>query len=66
MTMIVQEIGAGGDLFASIRERGPFPEQIARLYFTQMCQAVLYCHQNGVVHRYVAAVRAPGCRPRPP
>ncbi|CEP03328.1 Protein kinase domain-containing protein [Plasmodiophora brassicae] len=51
VTMIVQEIGAGGDLFASIRERGPFPEQIARLYFTQMCQAVLYCHQNGVVHR---------------
>jgi len=39
---IVQELAAGGELFGLLMQCGPFPEDIARLYFTQLISGFLF------------------------
>lgn len=48
---LVMELAADGDMFSVINKRGPFPEWKARSYFSQLLDAVLYCHRRGVYHR---------------
>lgn len=48
---LIMELAIDGDLFTFINKNGPLPEWRAREYFTQMVDAVLYCHAQGVYHR---------------
>mmetsp|Transcript_113022 Transcript_113022/g.319765 ORF Transcript_113022/g.319765 Transcript_113022/m.319765 type:complete len:396 (-) Transcript_113022:127-1314(-) len=48
---LVMELAMGGDLLHSILEDGHFVEPQAGQLFAQMCEAVIYLHRRGVVHR---------------
>ena len=51
LLVIIQEIAAGGELFAMLMQCGALPEPVARVYFTQLLDAIEHCHARGVVHR---------------
>lgn len=44
------EICAGGELFDYLVEKGRLTEDEARAIFGQLCLAVAYVHEQGVVH----------------
>lgn len=48
---IVTDYIAGGDLFDLIKKSKKFNENVARLYFTQLCEGIQYLHHQGIVHR---------------
>ena len=48
---IVMEEATGGDLLNTVRRMKRVSEKQAAIWFRQMCDAVDYCHQRGVVHR---------------
>jgi 5'-AMP-activated protein kinase catalytic alpha subunit len=48
---IVLELVTGGELFDEIVKEGKLIPEDARMYFRQLCEAVLYCHSKGVSHR---------------
>jgi serine/threonine protein kinase len=48
---LVTELCAGGELFDYLVEQGRIDELEARTLFGQLCLAVAYCHDQGVVHR---------------
>lgn len=48
---IVLELITGGELFDEIVAAGRFEENVARMYFKQLCAGVSYCHSQGVSHR---------------
>ena len=50
---IVTELTKGGDLFDFIigSEEQKLDEDIARIYFKQILNAVAHCHQHGIAHR---------------
>jgi serine/threonine protein kinase len=48
---LVTELCAGGELFDYLVEQGRIDEFEARTLFGQLCLAVAYCHNQGVVHR---------------
>lgn len=48
---LVTELIDGGDLFDRLADKRILSEQEARLYFTQIGQALEYCHRAGVCHR---------------
>ena len=41
----------GGDLFDYIVEKSRLPEDLARKLFRQLVSAVMYIHENFIVHR---------------
>lgn len=43
---------SGGELFDHIVERGFYSEKDASVLVNQLCEAVNFMHQHGVVHRY--------------
>jgi len=45
------ELCDGGELFDRIIDKGQFSESEARQIFTQMLQAIYYCHTKGIAHR---------------
>lgn len=52
LTMVVlRRYCEGGELFDRIIAQGKMTEAEARLYFTQMMQALNYCHSNKICHR---------------
>ncbi len=51
VTFVVTELAVGGELFGLLMHCGPFPEDIARLYFTQLIAGLEYCHTRGIIHR---------------
>jgi len=48
---MVSELCAGGELYDYLVERGSLPEAEARRLFGQLCLAVAYIHERGIVHR---------------
>jgi serine/threonine protein kinase len=48
---LVTELCSGGELFDYLAEKTRFDEYEARTLFGQLCLAVAYCHDQGVVHR---------------
>ncbi|KAK6914015.1 Protein kinase domain [Dillenia turbinata] len=48
---LVMELATNGELFNKIAKRGRLTESSARRYFQQLVSALIFCHQNGVVHR---------------
>jgi len=45
------EEASGGDLLSTVRKYKRIPEPRAGIWFRQLCDAVEYIHQRGVVHR---------------
>ena len=45
------ELAEGGDLFDKIEADEGVGEDIAHFYFTQLCNAISWCHGKGVAHR---------------
>lgn len=48
---LVTELCAGGELFDYLAEKGRLAEGHARALFGQLCLAVAYIHEKGIVHR---------------
>jgi serine/threonine protein kinase len=48
---MVTELCPGGELYDYLVERGVMPEPEARRIFGQLCLAVAYVHDRGIVHR---------------
>ncbi|KAF9223139.1 Pkinase-domain-containing protein [Gyrodon lividus] len=48
---IVTELCSGGELFDYLAEKGRLSEDETRIIFGQLCLAVAYLHDKGVVHR---------------
>lgn len=49
---LILELGDGGDLYDYIMKHdGGLEEDMAKVYFHQIVQAIAYCHQLYVVHR---------------
>lgn len=48
---LVTELCSGGELFDYLAEKGRLSEDETRLIFGQLCLAVGYIHDKGVVHR---------------
>lgn len=48
---LVIDLATGGDFYDLLLTHGRFAEQEARIFFTQLVEAVSYCHSRGVFHR---------------
>ncbi|KAJ7595980.1 Pkinase-domain-containing protein [Mycena floridula] len=48
---IVTELCSGGELFDYLVEKGRLTESETKLVFGQLCLAVAYLHEKGIVHR---------------
>lgn len=50
---VVLELCTGGDLFSTITERRSYQdnEYLTKRAFLQICDAVEFCHDNGIYHR---------------
>ncbi|KIP11297.1 hypothetical protein PHLGIDRAFT_53040, partial [Phlebiopsis gigantea 11061_1 CR5-6] len=48
---LVTELCSGGELFDYLAEKGRLSEDETRLIFGQLCLAVAYVHEKGIVHR---------------
>ncbi|KAI0090643.1 hypothetical protein BDY19DRAFT_984342 [Irpex rosettiformis] len=48
---LVTELCSGGELFDYLAEKGRLSEDETRLFFGQLCLAVAYLHEKGIVHR---------------
>ena len=48
---IVTELCCGGELFDYLAEKGRLEENETRIIFGQLCLAVAYLHEKGIVHR---------------
>lgn len=48
---LITELCSGGELFDYLAEKGRLTEDEARAVFGQLCLAVSYIHEKGVVHR---------------
>lgn len=48
---LVTELCSGGELFDYLTEKGRLSEQETRRIFGQLCLAVNYLHEKGIVHR---------------
>ncbi|KAI0336992.1 Pkinase-domain-containing protein [Trametopsis cervina] len=48
---LVTELCSGGELFDYLAEKGRLSEEETRIFFGQLCLAVAYVHEKGIVHR---------------
>ncbi|RPD65461.1 Pkinase-domain-containing protein [Lentinus tigrinus ALCF2SS1-7] len=48
---LVTELCSGGELFDYLAEKGRLSEEETRILFGQLCLAVAYVHEKGIVHR---------------
>ncbi|TFK50468.1 Pkinase-domain-containing protein [Heliocybe sulcata] len=48
---LVTELCSGGELFDYLAEKGRLNEEETRIIFGQLCLAVAYVHEKGIVHR---------------
>ena len=50
---MVMELVRGGDLLAYVGRVGKVEESVAKKWTRQLVEAVKYCHDRQIVHRYV-------------
>jgi len=50
---MVMEVCTGGELFDRIVEKSCYTELEAKTCFRQLAEAIKYCHENNVVHRFL-------------
>lgn len=48
---VILDLATSGELFGYVAYVGRLEEKIARYYFTQLIDAIDYCHKNGISHR---------------
>lgn len=48
---LVMDLASRGDFYELLKKNGPFEEEKAKIYFSQLVDAVAYCHKRGVFHR---------------
>ena len=48
---IILDYASGGELFDYLAEKGRLNEEETRVLFGQLCLAVAYVHEKGIVHR---------------
>ncbi|KAL3648178.1 Serine/threonine-protein kinase Aurora-3 [Castilleja foliolosa] len=48
---LILEYAHNGELFKELREAGHFSEKQAATYISSLTQALIYCHENHVIHR---------------
>lgn len=48
---VILDLANSGELFGYVAYVGQFDEKLARYYFTQLIDAIDYCHKNGISHR---------------
>jgi len=48
---LVSSFAENGELYEHVTKNGSLSEAEARKYFVQICNAISYCHEKGVVHR---------------
>jgi len=53
---LVMEYVEGGDCASLLKNTGPLPSDMSKLYFAEMVLAVEYLHSFGVVHRYAQLI----------
>ncbi|MES1907871.1 MAG: hypothetical protein MHM6MM_000905 [Cercozoa sp. M6MM] len=51
VTLVVQELALGGELFGLLMHTGPLSEPLARLFFHQLIDGVSFLHARGFIHR---------------
>ena len=51
VTLIAQELAAGGELFSLLSHTGPMVDALARYYFHQLIDGVASLHSANIVHR---------------
>ena len=49
--VLIMEYAGGGDLMGYLNTEGSLKELEARTIFSQMMDAVGYCHHRGIIHR---------------
>lgn len=54
---IVMEYLNGGDCYSLLRHLGALEEGAARQYVAEAVLALEYCHTQGIIHRWVGALR---------
>jgi serine/threonine protein kinase len=49
--IFIMEYLEGGELYEYLSQRGKLPEDEARIFFKQMVEAMVYCHERKIIHR---------------
>lgn len=49
--ILIMEYAGGGELADRVDQKGSFTEVGARFIFKQICGAISYCHNRGLIHR---------------
>lgn len=49
--ILIMEYAGGGELADRLDQKGTFTEMYARFIFNQICSAISYCHNRGLIHR---------------
>ena len=48
--LVMEKPHGYGDLYQHIKLHGPLSEQLARIVFRNVLEAIQYCHSKGVIH----------------
>ena len=51
------EAARNGDMLRYIQRKGALPEPEIRHYFNQLVQAVNYCHNQNICHRFAFIIQ---------
>jgi serine/threonine protein kinase len=49
--IFIQELMNGGDLYTTLKKKGPFSEHLAFFYFLQLLDGLYFLHSKNIIHR---------------